>query len=99
MTELSLRVTFAAVVAVAFMFGDADASARYYQPTPKSGVVTSIDRPNRIIVVAEQPGGRTIRIRVPKNAKIATTWSQTRGSAVSFELLHIGLQYRGIVPE
>lgn len=99
MKKLSLRVTFAAVVAVALMFGDADASARYHQPTPKSGVVMAIDRPNRIIVVVEQPGGRAYRIRVPKNAKVATTWSQTRGSAVSFELLHIGLQYRGIVPE
>jgi hypothetical protein len=97
MKRKSLLVALAAF-AMTSAAGLATATDRAGASAPSvSGVIIEIDRPTRTIVVAEKPGGRTYRLAIPNDTRIAISPTVSFGSSVDFERLIIGLQYRGVV--
>jgi len=60
-----------------------------------SGSIVSIDRSARTLTVRDRQSGETFCVRIPENAQVSISALASRGSAVNFEQVLVGMQYRG----
>ena len=61
-----------------------------------SGAIVSVDRSARTLTVRDRESGQTYCVRVPENAQVSISELASRGSAVNFEQVIVGMEYRGV---
>jgi hypothetical protein len=64
--------------------------------TPTTGTIITVDRGARAVVVRDRETKQTVRIEIPKGAQVAISDMRSKGSAVEFEHVLVGMIYRGI---
>lgn len=82
--------------ATSFAGGAASAAQKVDNARTVTGSIVGIDRASRTITVVEQLTGAKYRVTIPRGQRVAILPTVSFGSAVEFERLIIGLQYRGV---
>jgi hypothetical protein len=63
---------------------------------PTTGTIVAVDRDARTVVVLDRGTKQTVRIEIPKGAQVAISEMKSKGTAVEFEQVLVGMTYRGI---
>jgi hypothetical protein len=62
---------------------------------PTTGTIVAVDRAARTVVVLDRETKQTVRIEIPKGAQVAISEMKSKGTAVEFEQVLVGMTYRG----
>jgi len=89
MTRTIRFATLAAVLATTTL-----APAAFARST--QGTIVLVDRDARSLVVLDRETKQTVRVGIPKGAQVAIAEMRSKGSAVEFEQVLVGMTYRGI---
>jgi hypothetical protein len=94
MTRTIRYATLTAVLAATALIPAPNAFGRP-SPSPATGTIVSVDRDARAIVVRDRETRQTVRIEIPRDSQVAIAEMKSKGSAVDFEQVLVGMTYRG----
>jgi hypothetical protein len=95
MTRTIRYAALTAILAATTMVPAANAFGRT-SSTPTSGTIVAVDRDARAVVVLDRETKQTVRIEIPKGAQVAISEMKSKGTAVEFGQVLVGMTYRGI---
>jgi hypothetical protein len=95
MTRTIRYAALTAILAATTLVPSANAFGRTAS-RPTTGTIVAVDRDARTVVVLDRETKQTVRVEIPKGAQVAISEMKSRGTAVEFEQVLVGMTYRGI---